>query len=105
MKKPRKINTIKALKREIEYYKRQTFPVKFIEHTPLNHLKLQTMFTPNEVIMMPKDVIPNLLINRMAKVFADNIASLPIITSYDKQLDMYRAEIDLWVKGVNYEER
>ena len=98
MRKPRKVNTIKALKWEIAYYKRQLMPLNIIDRTTLKHLKLHTMFSPHEVDMMPKDVIPDMLIHRMTKAFADYISSLPIETSYDEQSNVYRAELDLWVK-------
>ena len=98
MTKPRKVNTIKALKWEIAYYKRQLVPVNVFDRTQLKHMKLHTMFSPHEVDMMPKDEISDLLIHRMTKAFADYISSLPIETSYDEQYNVYRAELDLWVK-------
>lgn len=98
MRKPRKVNTIKALKWEIEYYKRQRVSFNVIDRTQLRHMKLHTMFSPHEVDMMPKDVIPDMLIHRMTKAFADYISSLPIETSYDEKYNVYRAELDLWVK-------
>ena len=100
MRKPRKVNTIKALKWEIDYYKRQLVPVNtiVIDRTSLKHMKLHTIFSPQEVAMMPKDEISDALIHRMTKAFADYIGSLPIETSYDEQFNVYRAELDLWVK-------
>lgn len=98
MRKPRKVNTIKALKWEIAYYKRQLMPLNVIDRTTLKHIKLHTMFSPFEVGMMKKDAISDLLIHRMTKAFADYISSLPIETSYDEQFNVYRAELDLWVK-------
>ncbi len=105
MTKPRKVNTIKALKREINYYKKQLSPfnhcISFIEETtPLKHLKLQTMFLPFEVFTMKKDEISDLLIQRMTNIFADYISRLPIKTSYDEKFNVYRADLDLWVKEV-----
>ena len=98
MKKPRKINTIKALKWEIEYYKRQLVPVNVVDRTSLKHLRLHTMYSPHEVAMMPRDGISDILIHRMSKAFADYIMSLPIETSYDEKYNVYKAELDLWVK-------
>ena len=97
MNKERKTNIIKALKSEIAWYKRQ--PVKIIrEVQELEHLCLNTVFTPHEVAMMPKDVIPDLLINKLAKAFADNISAMPIETSFDEEFNVYKARLDLWMK-------
>jgi hypothetical protein len=106
MTKPRKVNTIKALKWEIDYYKRQLVSVNtiVIDRTSLKHMKLQTMFSPQEVIRMSKDEISNKLIHRMTNIFADYISSLPIETSYDEKFNIYRAELDLWIKEVNADE-
>ena len=98
MTKPRKVNIIKALKSEIAFYKRQPAPVRMVYEPSLSHIKLHTMFSPQEVAMMPKDVIPDLLIHRMTKAFADYISSLPIETSYDEKYNAYIADLDLWVK-------
>lgn len=100
MRKPRKVNTIKALKWEIDYYKRQLVPVNtiVIDRTTLKHIGLQTIFASHEVAMMSKDEISNKLKHRMTNAFADYISSLPIETSYDEQFDVYRAELNLWVK-------
>ena len=98
MKRERKVNTIKALKWEIEYYKRQLVPVNVIDRTQLKHMKFQTMFSPFEVTTMKKDAISDLLIYRMTNIFADYISNLPIETSYDEQFNVYRADLDLWVK-------
>lgn len=98
MKKPRKINTIKALKWEIEYYKRQTFPVNVVYENKLRHLRLTSIFSPDEVAGMPRDCISDLLIHRMTKAFADYIMRLPIETSYDEEYNVYKAKLDLWVK-------
>lgn len=103
MKKPRKINTIKALKWEIEYYKRQLVPVNVVDRTSLKHLRLHTMYSPHEVAMMPRDAISDMLIHRMSKAFTDYIVSLPIETSYDKKYNVYKAELDLWVKEWKYD--
>lgn len=98
MRKPRKVNTIKALKWEIEYYKKQLVSVNYIDRTQLQHLKLHTMFSPFEVSMVKNDAISDLLIHRMTKAFADYVLSLPIEKSYDEKFNVYRAELDLWVK-------
>jgi len=34
----------------------------------------------------------------MTKAFADYIMSLPIETRYDDEYNVYKAELDLWVK-------
>lgn len=69
-----------------------------INRTALKHIKFQTMFSPFEVNMMSKDEISNKLIHRMTNIFADYISSLPIETSYDEKFNVYRADLDLWVK-------
>ena len=97
MNKERKTNIIKALKEEIHFYKNQ--PVKIVrEPIPLNHLRLNSSFAPHEVAMMPKDIIPELLIRRISEAFTNSIPSLPINTFFDEECGCYRAELDLWVK-------
>lgn len=98
MRKPRKVNTIRALKQEIAFYKRQLVPVNVVYKTDLKHIKLSTVFSPQEVELMRKDAISNILVYRMKQSFADYILSLPIETSYDERFNIYKAELDLWVK-------
>lgn len=98
MRKPRKVNTIKALKWEIKYYKRQLVPVNVIDRTQLKHIKMQTVFTPFEMSNIPKEAIKDVLINRMAREMLDHTPDIPIETSYDEQFNVYRVELDLWVK-------
>ena len=102
MKRPRKKSTIIALKRELNYYKSLPCPVNLFHADKLKHLRLTSIFSPDEVAAMPNDVISDLLINRMLREFANNIKILPIITSYDQYCDIYRAELDLWVKEEDY---
>lgn len=97
MKAERKLNIIRALKNELDFYKRQPFPVRVIETTELNHLRLHQMFSREEVIQMPKDIISPLLKHRMAKAFEDAIMELPIETEFDEHFGVYRASLDLWV--------
>jgi hypothetical protein len=99
MTKPRKVNTIKALKWEIDYYKRQLVPVNtiVIDRTSLKHMRLQIMFEPHEIAMLSNDAISDMVMNRLAKSFT-HITNLPIKTNYDERLGMYRAELDVWVK-------
>ena len=98
MRKQRKVNMIRALKQEITFYKRQLVPVDVIERTTLKHMRLNVAFSPEEMAMMPKDVISDLFVNRMTKAFADCISSLPIETNYDATFGIYNAKLDLWVK-------
>lgn len=98
MQKPRRVNTIRALKEEISFYKRQ--PVRFgvVDRTQLKHIKLISTFSPFEVATMKKDAISDLLLHRMSEAFKDYIINLPINKSYDEELNVYRADIDLWVR-------
>lgn len=101
MKKPRrerKVNTIKALKQELEYYKKQPVRIRVVDRTELRHMKLQTAFSPREIIMVPKSIISDITIDRMTKAFSDYISSLAIETTYDAKSDIYKASLDLWVK-------
>lgn len=96
MNKERKTNIIKALKHEINFYKNQ--PVKIIRETiDLDHLRISSMFSFEEVSEMPKDIIPDLLIRKLTKAFSDNIKDFPIMTSLDEKHRSYRADLDLWV--------
>lgn len=98
MKAERKVNIIRALKSEIDFYKRQPVPVKMFNMRDLKHLKLCTYFSMQEVAQTPKDAISPLLIHRIVKAFEDTIMELPIETEYDEHLGVYRASLDLWVK-------
>lgn len=98
MKKQRKVNIIRALKYELDFYKRQPVPVKIVDRTELRHLRLHQMFSREEVMRMPKDSISPLLRYRLAKAFEDAISELPIETEFDEHFGVYRASIDLWVK-------
>lgn len=98
MKSERKVNIIRALKDEINFYKQQLVPINVLDRTELNHLKLNGIFSIDEVMQMPKDAISPLLIHRIVKAFEDTIMELPIETEYDEHLGVYRASLDLWVK-------
>ena len=98
MRKERKVNTIRALKYDLSYYKRQPVGIKTVNMTNLTHLRLHQMFSREEVMQMPKDVVSPLLQHRMAKAFEDVIMELPIETEFDEHFGVYRASLDLWVK-------
>jgi hypothetical protein len=98
MKAERKVNIIRALKSEIDFYKRQLVPVNVVYKTDLNHLRLCSSFSRQEVMQMPKDVISPLLVHKIVKAFEDSIMELPIETEYDEHFGVYRASLDLWVK-------
>lgn len=98
MKAERKVNIIRALKSEIDFYKRQPVPVKYLNMTDLNHLRLNASFSVQEVVQMPKDVLSPLLIHKIVKAFEDTIMDLPIETEYVEAYHMYKATLDLWVK-------
>ena len=98
MRKPRKVNTIRALKQEIAFYKRQIVPVNVVYKTDLNHLRLCSSFDREEVVQIPKDNLSHLIVHRIAKAFEDTVTELPIETEYDENFGFYRASLDLWVK-------
>ncbi len=99
MRRERKVNIIRALKDEIDFYKRQFVPVKYsADITELKHLRLKSAFSVNEVVNMPKDIISPLLVHRMVKAFEDSIMELPIETEYDEYFGIYKASLDIWVK-------
>ena len=98
MRKERKVNIIKSLKTEINFYKRQLVPVNVFDKTELKHLRLYSSFSREEVLQMPKDIISPLLIRRMAKAFEDSITELPMETEFDEYSGAYKASLDLWVK-------
>ena len=95
MRRERKVNIIRALKDEIDFYKRQHVCVKYsMDMTGLNHLKLSSAFNVDEVMNIPK----SLLVRRMVKLFEDVIMELPIETEYDEHFGVYKASLDIWVK-------
>ena len=98
MKRERKVNIIRALKNELYLYKRQSIGIKTVYMTDLNHLRLNQMFTREEVMKMPKESLSPLIRCRMVKAFEDAIMELPIETEFDEEFGVYRASIDLWVK-------
>ena len=98
MRKERKVNTIRALRYELDFYKRQPVPVKIVDRTELIHLRLHQMFSREEVMQMPKEMVSPLLQHRMVKAFENAIMELPIETEFDEHFGVYRASLDLWVK-------
>lgn len=100
IKKQRKVNIIRALKNELNFYKNHPItPVHVtIDRTELNHLRVCSYFTREEVLQMPKDVVPSLLQHRMVKAFEDSITEFPIETEFDERSLVYKASLDLWVK-------
>ena len=98
MKAERKVNIIRALKDELDFYKRQPVPVKVIEKMDLNHMRLCSSFSVEEVAQMPKDIMSPLLVHKLVKAFKDSIIQIPIETYYDEHFGMYKATLDLWVK-------
>ena len=99
MRKERKVNIIRALKDEINFYKRQTVSVKYtMDRTELNHLRLNGAVSINEVMNTPKDILASLLAHRMVKTFEDSIKELPIETEYDEHIGVYKVNLDIWVK-------
>lgn len=98
MRKERKVNTIRALKYELESYKRQPVPVKEIYLGDLKHLRLHQSLSREEVMEMPKDLVTPLLQHKMAKALEDAVKVLPIETEFDEDFGVYRANLDLWVK-------
>lgn len=98
MRKERKVNIIRSLKHELSFYKRQPVGIKTVYQTELVHLRLQQMFSREEVMQMPKDMVAPLLQHRIAKAFEESIMELPIETEFDEHFGVYRASLDLWVK-------
>lgn len=98
MRRERKVNIIRSLKHELSFYKRQPVGVRTVNMTGLNHLRLQQMFSREEVMQMPKEEVSPLLQHRMAKAFEDAIMQMPIETEFDEHFGVYRARLDLWVK-------
>ena len=80
MQKERKVNVIRALKNELEFYKRQPVPVREISAVDLVHLRLEQTFPREEVLRMPKEIL------------------FPIETEFDEHDLVYRTRLDLWVK-------
>lgn len=98
MRKQRKVNVIRALRYELDFYKRKHVPVKTIYAADLRHLGLQQMFSRDEIIQMPKDMVTPLLQHKMTKAFEEVVKELPIETEFDEKFGVYRASLDLWVK-------
>lgn len=98
MEKDRKVNTIRALKSELLFYKKKAITPLKVDITYLKHLRIQQAFSREEVMQMPKVIVSPLLIRRMVKAFEDSITELPIETEYDEDLGIYKAKLDLWVK-------
>lgn len=99
MQKDRKVNIIRSLKRELSFYKKQPVKIKKIYPAELKRLRLTQIFSREEVMQMPKDMISPLLQHKMAKAFEDAIMELPIETEFDEDFGVYRANIDLWIKN------
>lgn len=99
MRKDRKVNIIRSLKRELSFYKKQSVKIKKIYPAELKHLRLTQMFSREEVMQMPKDTISPLLQHRMAKAFEDAMIELPIETEFNEDSGVYVASLDLWVKN------
>lgn len=102
MKKERKVNLIRALKSELEFYKHQPVNINTVYKTNLTHLRINQMFSRQEVLQMPKHILSDLVIDRMTKSFRDSIMDFPIETEFDELLGGYRASLDLWVKPKNF---
>lgn len=100
MRKERKVNIIRALKDEIDFYNRQYVCVKYsMDMTRLNHLRLNCAVSINEVMNTPKStILASLLARRMVKSFENSIEELPIEIEYDDHLGIYKVNLDIWVK-------
>lgn len=94
MRRERKVNVIRALKDEIDFYKRQSVYVKYLDRSELRHLRLSSAYSAGEILNIPKSI----LMRRMVKPFEDVIMELPIETEYDEHFGVYRASLDIWVK-------
>ena len=101
MRKERKVNIIRALKDEIDFYKRLTVKTMTLNPQELKHLRIQQVFSREEVMQitkMPKEVRVSLIKSRIAKEVLDSIRELPVITEYDEYSGIYRVSLDLWFK-------
>lgn len=98
MRKDRKVNIIRSLKHELSFYKRQLITPRIVYQTELTHLRLQQVFSREEVMQMPKDVMPDLLQRRLSRAFENAIMQMPIETEFDDYFGVYRSSLDLWVK-------
>ncbi len=94
MRRDRKVNIIRALKDEINFYKRQSVYIKYLDRSELRHLRLSSVYSADEILNIPKSI----LMRRMVKPFEDVIMELPIETEYDEHFGVYRANLDIWVK-------
>ncbi len=100
MNKPRYMNLYKALKKELDYYKYQNLNFHF-ENKPFHHLRLKSFFSRYEVMDIPKDRIPEILIRRISRAFEDSIMQFPIIINYKKESGIYEAVLDLYIEQKN----
>ena len=102
MNKPRKVNLIKELKREVNFYKNMTttVPSQYFYESKLNRLQLNAAFSPNE-IQLSEDEIDYLLKRKMADAFCEVLSQIPIEKRFDQYFHTYRASLDLWVKKTN----
>ena len=98
MRKERKVNTIRALKYELEFYKRQPVPVKEIYLGDLKHLRWEQILSREEFMQMPKELVSPMLQRKIVKAFEDAIMEFPIEIKFDEDSGVYRASLDLWVK-------
>ena len=104
MNKRRKVNEIRALKRELSLYKRQPVPVKEIYLGNLKHLRCERILSREEFMQMPKELVLPILQRKIAKAFEDVIMEFPIEIKFDEDFGVYRANLDLWVKPKGFQE-
>lgn len=102
MEKDRKVNTIRALKNTIDFYKRQTVkPAILYNTTELKHLRIQQVFSREEVMEItraPKEMRTSIFKHRIAKAFNDSIGELPVKTEFDEDSGTYKVSLDFWVE-------
>lgn len=101
MRKDRKVNTIRALKRELSFYKQSTIKPMVSNTTELKHLRIQQIFSMEEAIyftQLPKELRTPLIQRRISKAVEDSIEELPVVTEFDEYSGTYRVSLDLWVK-------
>ena len=99
MKSERKINMIKALKKELNYYEKEALRTYTVDRTGLRHLRLKTAYSAIEVAYMSKDELDPLIIRSMSKAFGDILNQMPMETEYDERFQMYKVTLDLWIKS------
>lgn len=101
MRKDRKVNTIRALKQELSFYKKSTVNRMVFNTQELKHLKIQQIFSREEVIYftsLPKELRKAYVHRRIAKAVEDSIGVLPVVIEFDERSGTYRVSLDLWVK-------